>query len=254
MRVQTCDEKHWQKFPNGRPKKHQVCQTLNATHAYARRVEVDWLIHIDVDEFLWPDKEVEHELSALSDTVQTARVRPIEQLSDAPDLYKAFIPPGPDRARIVEEIYPKFGQYLKGGFLSHVAGKPFVRTGLGDLTVKIHNVFLDDVMNPGEAELAQVDLCHCHAKSWDAWVRTFRYRLSQGSYRAELGPAQPQGVTLHEALSRIEQDRGKAGLRAFFNEVCAATPELLQSLRDRDLLKRRVLGLEGKIRKHFPLN
>ena len=51
IRVTHCDDAHWRTLNNGRrPVKHQVRQAFNATHAYNRPAEVDWLIHIDVDE------------------------------------------------------------------------------------------------------------------------------------------------------------------------------------------------------------
>ncbi|WP_241462605.1 glycosyltransferase family 2 protein [Tateyamaria sp. ANG-S1] len=53
VRVQTCDAAHWKKLGGRRPVKHQARQTMNATHAYHRRAEVDWLIHMDADEFTW---------------------------------------------------------------------------------------------------------------------------------------------------------------------------------------------------------
>ena len=254
LRVIQCNKAHWQKL-GGRPAKHQVRQTRNATHAYARRAEVDWLIHMDVDEFLWTDRPVADHLSALPATTLCARTRPIEAISGDGTLFKGFIPPGPDRLAIVQRIYPNFGDHVKGGFLSHLAGKLFVRTGLGALTVKIHNVFLDEQMNPGEIELPEIELCHCHAKTWDDWIAAYRYRLEKGSYRAELAPSQARergGVTMHELLSSIEQDSGEAGLRAFYDELCADTPALRQALQSEGLLRVCDLDLEPKRQQHFP--
>ena len=52
-RVVRCDDGYWDRQNNGkRPPMHQPRQTLNATRAYNRATEVDWLMHMDVDEFL----------------------------------------------------------------------------------------------------------------------------------------------------------------------------------------------------------
>lgn len=192
VRVRTCDDDYWRKMPGKRPDSHQPRQVKNATHAYARRAEVDWLIHMDVDEYLWPDNAVEDVLKTLPTSVLCARVRPIESIAGDGTLFKGFIPSGPDREAIVNRLYPKFGHYMRGGFLSHVAGKLFVRTGLTPMTIKIHNAFLGDEMNPGIIELEQIALCHCHAKSWDQWIAAYRYRLNRGSYRADLPAFRPQ--------------------------------------------------------------
>lgn len=255
IRVFTCDAGHWRKLGQKRPEKHQLRQTANATYAYGRRAEVDWLIHMDVDEFLWPEAPLSDLLDALPADTLCVRARPVEALAGDGTLFKGFIPPGPDRAATVERLYPVFGRYVKGGFMSHLAGKLFVRTGLGPLTVKIHNVFLGDRMNPGEAELDTVALCHRHAKSWDEWIAAFRYRLAQGSYRAELAPAQPRekgGMSLHEVLGFIDAEEGETGLRAFYDELCAASPELRERLETEGLLRRCDLQLDMRRREQFP--
>jgi len=259
IRVTTCDEEYWRKRAGKRagkrPKKHQVRQTVNATHAYARRVETDWLIHMDVDEFLWFDNALPDHLNLLDASVLCARTRPQELLSGAGSNYKAFVPNGPDRRPIVARLYPQFGEFINGGFLSHLAGKLFVRTGLENMTVKIHNVFQGDVINPGMVELPDVALCHNHAKSWDAWHATYRFRLEEGAYR-DIKPLdsqpEPAGMRIHDLFRSIEQVSGEPGLRAFFDEVCADTPELRQRLANEGLLRQCDLQLAAKRRKHFP--
>lgn len=255
IRVFACDDRHWRRLGMKRPTKHQVRQTANASFAYGRKVQADWLIHMDADEFLWPDAPVGNVLGALPAETLCARVRPMEQIAGDGNDFKAFIPPGPGREALVARLYPTFGSYVKGGFMSHVAGKLFVRTGLGPLTVKIHNVVLGDTMNPGEVELDNIALCHAHAKSWEDWIAAYRYRVEKGSYRAELAPARPRdkgGLTLHEALTLIEQDKGEAGLRAFFDELGATSAQARERLAKAGMVRRCDLRLDEKMMKHFP--
>lgn len=255
VRVITCDAAHWKKLGGQRPSKHQVRQTRNATHAYARRVEVDWLIHMDADEFLVSDVPVADVLSALPATARTARVRPMEQLAGSGQMFKAFLPNGPDREVLVNRLYPTYGPHIKGGFLSHVAGKAFARTGFPDVQVRIHNIFHGEQMNPEEVELVQVDLAHCHAKTWDQWLAAYRYRLEKGSYRSEIGPATPReagGLSLNELFQYIEGEDGEAGLRAFYAEVAEQTPDLCARLDAEGLLRQHDLQLDAKLTRHFP--
>ncbi|GHG79365.1 glycosyltransferase family 2 protein [Pseudodonghicola xiamenensis] len=255
IRVFSCDDAYWRRQGVRRPAKHQARQTFNATRIHRRKAEVDWLIHMDVDEFLWPDRPVDQRLAQLPATTLCARVRPVEVLAGGDGTsFKGFIPAGPARDATVARLYPRFGTFVKGGFLSHLAGKLFVRTGLSDLTVKIHNVFLGEQMNPAETELQGLLLCHCHAKSWEDWLAAFHYRLEHGSYRAELAPARPRdkgGLTLHEVLSTIRDNEGDAGLRAFYDELCADTPRLRTALEAEGLLHRCDLGLAAKVEKQF---
>ncbi len=251
IRVRVCNDGYWRRHGGRRPAKHQLRQTANATHAYARKPEVDWLIHMDVDEFLWSEQEIATALGALPDDALCARVRPVEALNADADLFKGFLPAGPLREATVARLYPTFGAYVPGGFLSHLGGKLFVRTGLGPLTVKIHNVFQDAVMNPGESPLPGIDLCHCHATSWAQWSASYRYRVTQGSYRAELGRG-TGGLTLHELLMGIEAEAGEPGLRAFYDEICADTPRLRTALQADGLLRHCPRDLDGALARHFP--
>lgn len=255
IRVQTCDAAYWKRLAGKRPDKHQVRQTLNATHAYHRRTEVDWLIHMDVDEFLVPHTPVAAALDGVAASVTSARVRPMELLGGSADAYKAFVPANGQRRKVVGQIYPRYGAYLTGGFLSHVAGKLFLRSGLGDITFKIHNAFQGDTTLPNAAELSQIDLAHRHAKSWDDWHAAFRYRHERGSYRAELKPATPPaqgGVSLHDLFARIEADTGAIGLRAFYDEVIGDSPDLRDRLSEHDLLRIVPLDLASPVARHFP--
>lgn len=254
--VTLCDDAFWAKRGR-RPAKHQVRQTRNATQAYRRKAhDLEWLIHMDVDEFLWCDADIGGCLAGLPDTVQAARLRPAEALAGGDGTaYKAFIPPGPARRATVSRLYPEFGDHIKGGFLSHVAGKLFLRTGLPDLSVRIHNAFLPDDAKPDETDESRICLLHRHAKDWDTWIASYRYRLQSGSYRSDLSPAIPRergGMTLHELFSRIEAQDGEAALRAFYDTVCADTSDHRAALGAEGLLRLHDLDLDTKRARHFP--
>ena len=179
----------------------------------------------------------------------------MEQLSGDPTAFKGFIPAGPDRARIVAELYPTYGAYLKGGFLSHLAGKVFVRTGLPNMHLRIHNVFQKGEMLDCHDAPPEITLAHAHAKTWDDWIAAYRYRVTKGSYRPELRPNRPYdqgGLSLNDLFSMIESESGEDGLRAFFDEVCADTPELRSRLRDHGLLREVDLALPNQLATHFP--
>jgi len=255
VRVATCDDSYWRKWGKDRPEMHQPRQSLNATRAYRRNPQVDWLAHIDVDEFLWPGHPLDQILSAAPTAANSLRVRPREQLAGPGHWFKGFVPGGPDRAAIVSALYPRFGKAVKGGFISHLAGKIFVRTGLDQLTLRIHNAFLPGNDMIPSTELPDVALCHCHAKDWEDWHRSLAFRRTKGAYRASLGgnkATNPDGLSLHELLTQLEETEGQAGLRAFYDELNATTPQGRQRLADRGLLHQHDLDLDRKLAKHFP--
>lgn len=251
------DDAYWQKR-GGRPDQHQPRQSKNARHAYNRKTEVDWLAHIDVDEFLLPDRDVAAILSDLPDKVQCARLRPIEALDgmmpDGTYAFKAYHIDPKARQLATESCFPQWGKHLSGGFVSHVAGKVFFRTGLNGLQIKIHNVVLNGTSNPNQVELPELALGHFHATSWEHFLSNYRYRLEKGSYRPELKPqVRRQGsLNHHDFFQKIEQDQGEAGLRSFYQEVCTTSPELIDRLTNHNLLRRHTLKLDTLREKHFP--
>ncbi len=259
IKVMHTDAVYWDKR-KGRPDKHQVRQSLNARHANNRRVEVDWLTHIDVDEFLLPSGDVAAPLAALSEQALCARVRPIEALApgDAVEpgetVFKAFHLNQKQRQAASLACFPNWGPYLSGGFLSHVAGKLFFRTGQKGLQIKIHNVILNGVQNPGQVELDEIELGHFHADSWQHFIQSYRFRLSQGSYRSELKPqVRTDGaMNLHDLFRAIESDGGEDALKAFFHEVCVADIDLCLRLKANGLLRRHEMDLQTLRHKHFP--
>ncbi|VVT29082.1 Glycosyl transferase family 2 [Roseovarius sp. EC-HK134] len=263
-RVILCDDDYWnRRSRKGRPDKHQPRQSLNATHCLNKRPQVDWLAHIDVDEFLWSETPIADRLARVAPDRLSARVRPIEALDPGPykieaepyRAYKSCALSQVDRRAQTNAIYPTYGPYLNGGFLSHVAGKVFVRTGQPDISLRIHNAFRNKVMDDEAEELHELRLCHHHAATWDHWLAAYRYRLSLGSYRAELKPAPHSdgyAFNMHEFFHMLEEDGGEPALRHFFSEVCTATPDLQKRLASYGHLHHINLDLDAKRARHFP--
>ena len=264
-RVIHTDEGYWRRRRKhkGRPDGHQHRQTLNATHCYTRRPEVTWLLHADVDEFLLPDRPLTAQLDALPATALSARVRPVEALAPDPAdpppagqvWCKGFARLSADRRDETNVIYPTYGDHLNGGFLSHVAGKIFTRTGQDGVSLRIHNAFRDKVMDDDPPELTGCQLVHLHAHGWEHWLRLYRYRLAHGSYREGLKPApraKGAALNMHALFSMLEDAGGETALRAFYDEVCTATPALRARLERFGRLHAVTLDLDAKRARHFP--
>ena len=77
--IQT-DEAHWKNTIGRRPKKHQVRQVRNASYHYRRASHLDWVAHIDVDEFICPSRPVSELLAGYSTDTKAVRVSPCETL------------------------------------------------------------------------------------------------------------------------------------------------------------------------------
>ncbi|MEM8774903.1 MAG: glycosyltransferase family 2 protein [Pseudomonadota bacterium] len=262
-RVIHTDAGYWKrrKGEKGRPIKHQVRQAANATHCYRKHTDIDWLLHADVDEFVWSTASVSDQLAALPADVMIARVRPIEILADDPSdppisgsaWCKGCSSVSGTRRNETAAIYPTYGEHLKGGFLSHVFGKIFVRTGQPNVTVNIHRAFQRQEDSLKTEELETIKLAHAHAATWEKWIGHYKYRLEHGSYRDSLRPPLNDGTTLNmnALFSTLEKEGGETALREFYQEVCIATPELRGRLAEHGHLYCVMLDLEAKRAKHF---
>lgn len=256
------DTAYWHDFLGRTPKKHQQRQTRNATRCYASSAKLDWIAHIDVDEFLCADMDIRTILANQPKEFDVLRMLPYESLcqenctkDDGNTVFcKAKLPSGPNAARLERELYPEFGGFFKSGFVSHTAGKIFVRTGLPDAEVRIHRAFGQNKSTLQKRDIASIELCHRHVKSWEKWLEIMEFRLANGSYRAELeqsiDPASGR-MSRHNLFSALTED-GTEGLRAFFEEICLATPTLIEKLKKHDLFRSYELDLQAKLSKHFP--
>ncbi|WP_420586914.1 glycosyltransferase family 2 protein [Ruegeria sp.] len=252
--VRICDDRFWAFRQRERPEQHQTRQTANASFTYRKATE-DWLAHIDVDEFLWPDRPIAEQLSEVPDHIPGVRVRPVESMAGGEDKFKAYIPSGADRDGIVQALYPNYGAFVLGGFFSHIQGKILVRTGLPKISLRIHNVFQGGEDLRIKTELPQVDLCHCHATDWEHWLAHYKFRLARGSYRPGMSPNVARdrgGMNMNELLSWIEAEGGTDGLRAFFDEMSGTDSGVRARLEQWGMILHRPLGLDEKLAKHFP--
>ena len=136
-------------------------------------------------------------------------------------------------ASAATDIYPTFGSYLRGGFLSHLAGKVFARTGLGEIRLAIHRLRLkgEDVLNTVTVAGAYVG--HLHAPDWDSFLAKLEFRQSKGSYRVKSDDALKN---VGHLLQFLRDEEGEDGLRHFFTEMCEDSADLRARLKKHKLL------------------
>ena len=234
----VCDADYWSDLGKERPEEHQLRQVFNSTRAL-RMAEgkVDWLGHIDVDEFILCKTKLATALKKVPPDMAGVRVFPAEALAPQngklPTRFKLRSTGRHVSPNAVHEIYPTFGSYVRGGFLSHLAGKVFARPGLDDMRLAIHRLRTQgqDVENIHILEDTYVG--HLHAPDWDSFLRKLDFRQTKGSYRIRPGePAKSVG----RLLAYLQEEEGEDGLRQFFDELCADSADLRQRLQRHNLL------------------
>lgn len=169
--IVRCDEAHWARLGKRRPEKHQIRQVRNATDVY-RRVQADWLLHCDADEFLSPTQSV---------AACLARVYPWIDCAVVPVMERVFVAGGAS-ADMFSGLFrrPYSGKSGVGGGLSadadltqrgltgHAIGKAFTRVGR-DLEVSIHRARAGDA--DLRTEILQIaDLLHFDGLTRLNWV------------------------------------------------------------------------------------
>ncbi len=139
--VTRCDAGHWVRLGKRRPDKHEIRQLRNATDAYGR-MQSDWLLHVDADEFLWVRQPVATCLDSAYPWTDCIVVPVAERVyvEDAPvsSVFSgAFRRPFKGKAEEgVAQFGPDYDLSLRG-LTGHAIGKSFTRAGR-DLDVSIH--------------------------------------------------------------------------------------------------------------------
>lgn len=251
VRITRCTDEYWAKKPAKARTTHQLRQAYNASRCY-RNTNLDWLAHIDVDEFILAKDRLARQLAETPADAAFARMRSAEMLAQ-PDPWR-----GPTHFKLTRQevkltkseiyrIYPEFGQHVPQGFISYVGGKIIARTGLPYIRLGIHSLKQNGARVSNGHYLDQTHIGHAHAPSWEVFHRHLSFRMQKGSYRRKLH----ETMKLGDVLEVIDADEGEPGLRRFFDELCHASPVLLKNLAIRDMLLTACLDLDEKAIRWF---
>ncbi|MEM9438218.1 MAG: glycosyltransferase family 2 protein [Pseudomonadota bacterium] len=139
--ITQCDELFW--GANGGRKNLQTQRQVTvANFAYAETA-VDWIAHIDADEFLYPEHDMVAELSAMPDGIDAAqlavRERVWEQEKDPKSIFDGlFRVPVPGKLKLNRHIAKTNARFTSRGLVGHTSGKCITRTGRG-IPLGIHS-------------------------------------------------------------------------------------------------------------------
>ena len=241
VRLIQCDSAYW--TATGKPlmEKHQQRQAFNATHAY-RNTQVDWLAHIDVDEFLHGGDDLKLTLAAAPDTIDALIIPPAEEIaqtaaSDTLLFRRTYFDAGVEKSKI-DQLYPVFGAYLRAGFISHTAGKTIARTGLDDVRFGVHLLKRNGEEIENSKRIQSLNLLHRHAPDWESFAAHLEFRLQQGSYR-DRGQSK---LGLGDIVDLLREEHGSEGPRQLFDEICGYDADVVQKLEQNGMLIRAKLG------------
>ncbi len=239
--VLRCDGAHWTRLGITRPERHQNRQTANA-QAVLRDCGLDWLAHIDVDEFLTADAPIATTLSAIPRHRPFVRAKAWEALH-SPGLPDDIFTATAFRAPLNAESHAAhraaiFGPYaplLPTGCMSHAVGKCFFRPDVPGLQAWLHGASKGGEKLPPGPPLPGVALLHFHSQDPAAWKGRLPFRLDRGAYM------------LKPELALFLKTADAAEVDAFYRRCLTATPEALTYLRQHRLVREVTLNLRTKV-------
>ena len=243
-----CDDAYWAKKPAKARTAHQLRQAHNASRSY-RHSDLDWLAHIDVDEFLLTEAPMACLLAEAPADCAFLQFPPAELLThDGPTSHFKRTPKAAGHSKsILGKLYPEFGDVLPQGFISHTAGKLIARTGLDSVRFGIHHLLTQGHRIANGHTPAGCYIGHAHARDFAHFRQHMAYRLAHGSYRNQINGNRH----LNALLTMLEEEQGSEGLQRFYEEVCTARPALVDHLRRHNMLVVRDMALDAAASRHF---
>jgi Glycosyl transferase family 2 len=235
-----CTDVYWV-MRGGRHSRHQNRQLRNAREAQ-KACKLDWLGHIDVDEFLHAPKPVAEVLANMPPEATNLMMEPFEAMHDASladDIFTARHFRGPlhrQHRDLQPAIFGPAAAILPKGSLGHTIGKSFCRPSVKGISLRLHSVFLNKerLHTPFHPSLR---ILHFHAHDPVAWAGSLPFRLASGAY----------SFAADQALKDHLTGANDTKIRAFYDAVQTLTPEKIALLQAHDRLITTDLDLRAKV-------
>lgn len=244
-----CNAAYWRAAPEGRPWAPSDRQRYNLQRAYDAS-QVDWLLHIDSDEFLSASGDVAAALAALPVSCLVASVAVAERVYLAPpdpaNIFDGVFrrPNPPPLQAQVDAIDGAVAQFLRQGMTSYPSSKAFFRTGRG-LQADVHSA--RNVSAAQVAALSDWRLFHFDGLTMQSWIRKKRRTVAQQpGWQAFAAARRAQLAQIAAA------DATQGGLEALYLALKQLSPERAAALRALDLITPGDLDLRGDLARVFP--
>jgi|GEM_PF-3307179 len=253
VRLHRIDADHWPDALGPRPAQIGARQRAVIQHCYDR-ADLDWLLHIDADEFLRPAQHGgawDDVLAGLDNGIDYASVLVAERAHvgapDADNIFDGvFRRPYPPRlaaemAGIERDALP----FLDHGFAAYTSGKSFFRTGRG-LPLGVHCP-----VNPGRFTghtFPWRPLLHFDGLTAQSYIQK-KLRAIDQNPAAPLSRI-PNWREQNLAVLRSRDD--PAALKALYHQMKCLSPDRLSRLDGLDLILRVDLDLPGALRVVLP--
>ncbi|MGL4236550.1 glycosyltransferase family 2 protein [Tabrizicola sp.] len=204
--ITRCDDAHWSAVGKKRPPQHQNRQTQNARFTYRHLTTTDWIVHIDVDEFILTPRPVADILYDTPPDTIAMKLEPFEAMHD-PLLPDDIYTSREFRGALRHEHWPRrraalgvYRKIIRDGMLSHTVGKVIYRTQVPGLLPRLHAVMVNKEFVRTPEWQPEMKLLHFHAQDRQAWLAALPFRMTKGAYQfrpelqAFLAEASPEEI------------------------------------------------------------
>jgi len=235
-----CTDWYWA-IRGGRADRHQNRQARNARDAQ-RACKLDWLGHIDVDEFLYAPGPVSNILSSIPANVPNLLMEPFEAMHDPSlpdDIFTARNFRGPlsrHHRPLQPAIFGPAASVIPKGNLGHTIRKSFCRPAVKGISLRLHMVFLNKEQLRASFH-PDLRLLHFHAQDPVVWHNSLPFRLQRGAYHW------PADIKLKSYLTGASEEI----VREFYQATQTLTCEKIAVLQAHDRLITADLGLRAKV-------
>jgi len=239
--ITLCDEAHWARVGKKRPPAHQNRQAQNARYTYREHVTSDWIVHIDVDEFILTPRPIATILDATPPETIVMKMEPFEAMHD-PLLPDDIFTAREFRGALRHEFWPRrraaLGPYrkvIRDGMLSHTVGKVIYRTRIPGLLPRLHTVMIDKEFVKTPEWHPELQLLHFHSQDKAAWLAALPFRMTKGAYQ------------FRPELQAFLAESGPEGIDRFYRRTQILSVELRDELVKVGRVILADLGLQAKV-------
>ena len=208
--VTLCDADHWDRVNGGkRPERQTRRQSLNATSVY-RASGLDWLVHLDADEFLYQRRPLVEELAHTPRqpgylAIET-RERICRQGRAADDIFSgAFRVPFRGRDAFLPAIFGELSGFTTCGLAGHAAGKAAVPVGF-EYRISIHAPRSGEGNRLPPLHATSTHLLHFDGLTPEHWLRKLNAYQAQGP-KGLVGPHRLAQLEFMQEGCQTDQDR-----------------------------------------------
>lgn len=232
----VCDDRYWEtvyKAPPlgnraGRPDAVEIRQGVNAL--FAREImHSEWLLHVDVDEFIYVKKNVAEVLSAYPEGVFSVLLRTLEAVYEnlkepGQETDTVYFKKSVQQRELLQQIYPE--ELLKcasNGLWGTVIGKSFIRKHPEVKSMSVHWPTPVNASLTTNVPTYYIDLLHFEGQSYELFKEKFMIRV----YR-NVAKHMPYTYKIRLDIAKREYDkRGEQGLQDVYRSFYVMEPEML---------------------------